>query len=88
MKCSKSTYLNFVYTKSHNYNNNNYVINTFLYYFNSGSWKDVSFKKYNFDAEGIQPKGGYLHPLMKVREEFRQIFFQMGYECYNIIIVQ
>jgi len=45
----------------------------------NGSWKDVSFKKYNFDAEGIQPKGGYLHPLMKVREEFRQIFFQMGF---------
>jgi len=45
----------------------------------NGSWKDVNFKKYNFDAEGIQPKGGYLHPLMKVREEFRQIFFQMGF---------
>nr|CRZ24788.1 Bm10312 [Brugia malayi] len=25
------------------------------------------------------PTGGHLHPLMKVRNEFRQIFFQMGF---------
>ncbi|KAJ1675114.1 Phenylalanyl-tRNA synthetase, beta subunit, cytoplasmic, partial [Spiromyces aspiralis] len=46
----------------------------------SGSWKDLEFKKYNFDAEGIPPTGGHLHPLLKVREEFRQIFFEMGFE--------
>ncbi|KAI9146547.1 hypothetical protein BKA69DRAFT_1171634 [Paraphysoderma sedebokerense] len=45
----------------------------------SGAWKTSSFKKYNFDAEGIPPHGGHLHPLMKVREEFRQIFFEMGF---------
>jgi phenylalanyl-tRNA synthetase alpha chain len=45
---------------------------------NSGDWKNLTFKKFNFDAEGIPPNGGYLHPLMKVREEFRQIFFEMG----------
>lgn len=37
------------------------------------------FKKYNFDALGMVPVGGHLHPLMKVRSEFRQIFFQMGF---------
>lgn len=46
----------------------------------SGAWKNVEFKKYNFDAEGAPVRGGALHPLMKVREEFRQIFFELGFE--------
>ncbi|CAG8543974.1 15932_t:CDS:10 [Funneliformis caledonium] len=46
----------------------------------SGEWKQANFKKYNFDALGIPPTGGHLHPLMKVREELRQIFFEMGFE--------
>ncbi|CAI2186845.1 14679_t:CDS:2 [Funneliformis geosporum] len=45
-----------------------------------GEWKQANFKKYNFDALGIPPSGGHLHPLMKVREELRQIFFEMGFE--------
>ncbi|KAL5527404.1 hypothetical protein ACEPAG_6195 [Sanghuangporus baumii] len=45
----------------------------------SGSWKTATFKKYNFEALGIPPNGGALHPLLKVREEFRQIFFEMGF---------
>ena len=28
---------------------------------------------------GVPPKGGCLHPLLKVRSEFREIFFQMGF---------
>jgi phenylalanyl-tRNA synthetase alpha chain len=44
----------------------------------SGAWKESSFKKYNFAAEGAPPASGALHPLMKVREEFRNIFFEMG----------
>ncbi|CAG8527071.1 4209_t:CDS:2, partial [Scutellospora calospora] len=31
----------------------------------SGEWKEANFKKYNFDALGIPPSGGHLHPLMK-----------------------
>ncbi|KAJ3068841.1 hypothetical protein HDU98_008048 [Podochytrium sp. JEL0797] len=47
----------------------------------SGEWKSVPFKKYNFapGVVGVQPRGGYLHPLMKVREEFRQIFLELGF---------
>ena len=45
----------------------------------SGAWRDASFKQYNFDAEGALPVGGALHPLLKVREEFRNIFFEMGF---------
>ncbi|KAJ3258226.1 hypothetical protein HDU77_002398 [Chytriomyces hyalinus] len=47
----------------------------------SGDWKKVQFKKYNFapGVTGVAPRGGYLHPLMKVREEFRQIFLELGF---------
>lgn len=44
-----------------------------------GAWKEAKFKKYNFDAEGAPPNAGAFHPLMKVREEFRNIFFEMGF---------
>lgn len=46
----------------------------------SGEWSTATFKKYNFDAVGVPPAGGHLHPLMKVRQEFREIFFEMGFE--------
>ncbi|CAG85765.1 DEHA2C01298p [Debaryomyces hansenii CBS767] len=45
----------------------------------SGKWKDAQFKPYNFNSEGVYPHSGALHPLMKVKEEFRQIFFSMGF---------
>eukprot|EP00096_Caligus_rogercresseyi_P016875 TRINITY_DN996_c0_g3_i2.p1 TRINITY_DN996_c0_g3~~TRINITY_DN996_c0_g3_i2.p1 ORF type:complete len:749 (-),score=189.53 TRINITY_DN996_c0_g3_i2:37-2283(-) len=45
----------------------------------SGSWKEVDFKPYNFNALGIQPPTGHLHPLLKVRTEYRQIFLEMGF---------
>lgn len=45
----------------------------------SGRWKTATFKPYNFNAEGAPPSAGALHPLMKVREEFRNIFFEMGF---------
>lgn len=46
---------------------------------NRGSWKNANFKKYNFEAEGLPTDGGALHPLLKVREEIRNIFLEMGY---------
>ncbi|KAG5648936.1 hypothetical protein DXG03_000285 [Asterophora parasitica] len=45
----------------------------------SGAWKTSTFKKYNFDAEGAPTEGGALHPLLKVREEIRNIFLEMGF---------
>ncbi|KAJ2920087.1 hypothetical protein MD484_g368, partial [Candolleomyces efflorescens] len=45
----------------------------------SGSWKTSTYKKYNFDAEGVPTSGGGLHPLLKVREEIRSIFLEMGF---------
>ena len=45
----------------------------------SGSWKTSNFKPYNFIALGSKPPGGCLHPLLKVRAEYRQIFLEMGF---------
>eukprot|EP01112_Ceratiomyxa_fruticulosa_P018562 TRINITY_DN595_c0_g1_i1.p1 TRINITY_DN595_c0_g1~~TRINITY_DN595_c0_g1_i1.p1 ORF type:complete len:543 (+),score=151.81 TRINITY_DN595_c0_g1_i1:69-1631(+) len=46
----------------------------------SGSWRDEQFKDYNFQAMGSLTAGGHLHPLMKVRAEFREIFLELGFE--------
>lgn len=46
----------------------------------SGAWKTTAFKNYNFQTLGESVGGGYLHPLLKVRAEFRKIFMQMGFE--------
>ena len=53
----------------------------------SGSWKNLDFKQYNYDALGLEPPAGYLHPLMKVREEFRQVFFEMGFVLTSCVLV-
>lgn len=45
----------------------------------SGAWKTTQFKSYNFLTVGEKVGGGYLHPLLKVRAEFRKILMQMGF---------
>ncbi|KAM0685471.1 Phenylalanyl-tRNA synthetase, partial [Conglomerata obtusa] len=45
----------------------------------TGSYKDLTFKPYNFDTQGIIPNKGNLHPLLKVKEEFRKIFLSLGF---------
>merc|ERR1712183_246370 len=45
----------------------------------SGAWKTANFKSYNFQALGISPASGCLHPLLKVRAQYRQIFLEMGF---------
>lgn len=46
----------------------------------SGTWKDLELKEYNFNAKGLPPEGGHLHPLLKVRQQLKNIFLQMGFE--------
>lgn len=46
----------------------------------TGDWKNVAFKDFNFHADGKPTAGGYLHTLLKVREQFRLIFLEMGFE--------
>ena len=45
----------------------------------SGAWQTANFKPYNFRALGADQGAGALHPLYKVREEFRTIFFNQGF---------
>lgn len=45
----------------------------------SGAWKERKFKEYNFNSLGVLKNKGHLHPLLKVREQFRQIFLDMGF---------
>jgi phenylalanyl-tRNA synthetase alpha chain len=45
-----------------------------------GSWKDRQFKEYNFSAQGAEVGGGALHPLLKVRQEFREILMELGFQ--------
>ncbi|XP_010555299.1 PREDICTED: phenylalanine--tRNA ligase alpha subunit, cytoplasmic [Tarenaya hassleriana] len=45
-----------------------------------GDWKDLEFKEYNFNAKGQPVEAGHLHPLLKVRKQFKDIFLQMGFE--------
>eukprot|EP00199_Chlamydomonas_sp_CCMP681_P000662 CAMPEP_0119107318 /NCGR_PEP_ID=MMETSP1180-20130426/9635_1 /TAXON_ID=3052 ORGANISM="Chlamydomonas cf sp, Strain CCMP681" /NCGR_SAMPLE_ID=MMETSP1180 /ASSEMBLY_ACC=CAM_ASM_000741 /LENGTH=494 /DNA_ID=CAMNT_0007092789 /DNA_START=101 /DNA_END=1585 /DNA_ORIENTATION=+ len=44
-----------------------------------GTWRSQEFKDYNFKALGQASQGGHLHPLLKVRTQFRKIFTQMGF---------
>lgn len=46
----------------------------------NGSWKTTAFKSKNFNAKGAVSPTGTFHPLNKVRQEFRNIFFEMGFE--------
>jgi len=45
----------------------------------SGEWKTAQFRPYNFQTVGEKVGGGYLHPLLKVRAEFRKILMEMGF---------
>lgn len=45
-----------------------------------GSWRTRAFKKVNLESLGAPVEGGSLHPLLKVRAEYREIFLQMGFE--------
>lgn len=45
----------------------------------TGSWRNTTFKDYNLNSLGVEPSSGFLHPLLKVRAEYRQIFLEMGF---------
>ncbi len=46
----------------------------------SGQWKELEFKSFNVLAEGKPASSGTLHPLLKVRAEFRSFLVQMGFQ--------
>lgn len=46
----------------------------------TGAWENDEFKEYNFTAKSREKSVGALHPLMKVRQQFRNILLEMGFE--------
>ena len=45
-----------------------------------GSWRGADFKPYNLvPGAGAPPSGGHVHPLLKVRQQFRETFLQLGF---------
>lgn len=47
---------------------------------NNETWKNCEFKQYNWNSKGKEVVCGAFHPLMKVREQFRIILLEMGFE--------
>jgi phenylalanyl-tRNA synthetase alpha chain len=45
----------------------------------SGEWEQAEFKEYDLNVLGTNPDVGCLHPLMKVRAQFRAILMEMGF---------
>jgi len=43
-------------------------------------YKTLKFKKFNFNSKGIEVSNGSLHPLMKVKTQFREIMLELGFE--------
>ena len=46
----------------------------------SGSWKTAKFKSYNFNAAGLPPSRGTVHPLIQTSQMLRNVLVQMGFE--------
>lgn len=46
----------------------------------SGEWRTQPMKPFNLNAQGAALSAGYLHPLMKVRTLYTEIFLEMGFE--------
>ncbi|ADM11922.1 phenylalanyl-tRNA synthetase subunit beta [Encephalitozoon intestinalis ATCC 50506] len=44
-----------------------------------GTYKNLSFKHYNFNTTGNIPRCGSIHPLMKIKEDFKRIFIELGF---------
>ena len=44
------------------------------------SWRNTQFKPYDFSVPGVPPSVGALHPLTKVRQEYREHFLELGFQ--------
>jgi phenylalanyl-tRNA synthetase alpha chain len=43
-------------------------------------WEKSRFKKYNYAAQGLSVRNGALHPLLRVRTQFREILLELGFQ--------
>jgi phenylalanyl-tRNA synthetase alpha chain len=44
------------------------------------NWEKVKFKKFNYNALGKEVNNGALHPLLRVRTQFREILLEMNFQ--------
>jgi phenylalanyl-tRNA synthetase alpha chain len=44
------------------------------------SWEKAKFKKYNYQTLGKEVNNGALHPLLRVRTQFREILLELGFQ--------
>jgi phenylalanyl-tRNA synthetase alpha chain len=44
------------------------------------NWEKVKFKKYNYQTLGKEVNNGALHPLLRVRTQFREILLELGFQ--------
>jgi phenylalanyl-tRNA synthetase alpha chain len=44
------------------------------------AWEKRKFKKYNYQTLGKEVKNGALHPLLRVRTQFREILLELGFQ--------
>jgi phenylalanyl-tRNA synthetase alpha chain len=43
-------------------------------------YQKVQFKKFNYNSFGKEPSNGALHPLLRVRTQFREILLELGFQ--------
>jgi phenylalanyl-tRNA synthetase alpha chain len=43
-------------------------------------WQKAHFKKFNYNTLGKEPTNGALHPLLRVRTQFREILLELGFQ--------
>jgi phenylalanyl-tRNA synthetase alpha chain len=46
----------------------------------SNNWEKSLFKPYNYNAKGKDQLAGGLHPLLKVRSQYRQLLLELGFQ--------
>jgi phenylalanyl-tRNA synthetase alpha chain len=44
------------------------------------NWQKAKFKKFNYESLGKEPNNGALHPLLRVRTQFREILLELGFQ--------
>lgn len=79
---SIETIKSFIIKKGSNYNTGNVKYETELTteLMQDDKYKNIKFKKYNYNALGKEVQNGGLHPLLNVRAQIRQIFLEQGFE--------
>lgn len=70
----------FKVTKGENYREKRVKFDAEITVDNLKEWKTKEFKNYNWKALGKEENFGNLHPLMKVKKQYREVLLELGFE--------